>query len=337
MRRTLGFITGAVVAAVLMAGCGRTYPVGTVAPTPTPVTPSVTSKYSIPTSASQPVGIWSSANATDVWFTEESGDKIGSLNESAKITEAPLPSAGSEPYGITFGPDDFVWFTEYAGNKVGRYDPTTANFAEFPIPTGASHPTAIVTGADGALWFTESASDKIGRLDPNSGVFTEYTVGGSNPLNAAYSSQDGAVWFTLNGSSQIGSITDTGAFTLYSVPTPASSPYGIVADSARSAVWFTEQATGKLGEVTESNGSITEYTLTNCASPGALQEGADGKFYIFCTGASPTILQFDALTSKMKSFPLKSGSVPQYGIIAFDNKLYFTDSGLNAIEQFTYE
>lgn len=284
-----------------------------------------------------PVGIWSSSGANAVWFTEESGDKIGELNESAKITEVQLPNAGSEPYGITFGPDDFVWFTEYAANKIGRYDPTLANFAEFSIPTAASNPTSIVTGADGALWFAESATDQIGRLDPKSGNFTEYVVGGTDPLNAAYSSQDGNVWFTLNGSNEIGSISDTGQVALKVIPTAASAPYGIVADSARNVVWFTEQATGKLGELTESNLSVTEYALTNCAAPGNLQQGADGKLYIFCTGASPTVLQFDPLTSKMQNFKLKSGSVPQYGIIAFDNKLYFTDSGLNVIEQFTYE
>lgn len=336
MQRTLGFIAGAMVAAVLLAGCGKTYPVGATAPTPTPIAPSVTSTYKIPTSASQPLGIWSSSGANAVWFTEESADKIAELNESAKITEVSLPNAGSEPYGITFGPDDFVWFTEYAGNNIGRYDPTLANFAEFAIPSGASHPTSIVTGADGALWFTESATDKVGRLDPNSGIFTEYTVGGSNPLNSVLG-PDRSVWFTLNGSSQIGSITDTGGISLLTVPTANSAPYAIVSDTARDALWFTENATGKLGEVLASSGTFTEYTLTNCAAPGDLQEGADGKFYIFCTGASPAVLQFDPATSKMKNFKLKSGSVPQYGIIAFDNKLYFTDSGLNVIEQFTYE
>jgi virginiamycin B lyase len=337
LQRTLGFITGAVVAAVLLAGCGHTYPVGAVAPTPPPIKPSVTSTYSLPTTASQPVGIWSSAGANAVWFTEESGDKIGDLNESAKITEVQLPNAGEEPYGITFGPDDFVWFTEYAANNIGRYDPTLGNFAEFPIPTGASHPTSIVTGADGALWFTESAADKVGRLDPKSGAFTEYAVGGSVPMNSVLG-PDHSVWFTLNGSSQVGSITDTGAVNLYNTLTPSAAPYAIVSDSARNALWFTENAAGKLGEIVAGTGSVAqEISLTNCAAPGALQEGADGKFYIFCTGASPSILQYDPYTSKMKNFPLKAGSVPQYGIIAFDNKLYFTDSGLDAIEQFTYE
>jgi virginiamycin B lyase len=335
MRRTLGFITGAVIAAILLAGCGKTYPVGAVAPTPPPVVPSVTSTYTIPTGASSPIGITSSSSA--VYFTEEAGDRLGVLNQNAKISEVTLPNPGSGPYGITFGPDGNIWFTEYTSNKIGRYDPSTANFAEFIIPTAASQPTSIVIGpGDSALWFTEAATDKIGRVTL-SGSISEFTVGGSTPLNATSVGNDGGIWFTLNGSDQIGEIVPvTDAITLYNVPTPASQPFGI-AYGTDHAVWFTEMAAGKLGRVTTNNGMFTEVSLTGCAAPGPLQQGSDGNFYIFCTGASPSVLQYDPQNGKMKSFALKSGSIPENAILAFDRKIYFTDSGLNAIEQFTYQ
>jgi virginiamycin B lyase len=325
-------ITGAVIAAILLAGCGKTYPVGATVPTPTPAAPSETSSYTVPTSASFPIGITSSSNA--IWFTEESGDKIALLDESATFTEFPLPNAGSEPYGITFGPDGNLWFTEYAtgANKIGRYDPSTANFAEFAIPTASALATSIVLGSDGALWFTESGTNRIGRATL-AGSITDYAVAGTTPLNAAEGS-DGSVWFTLNGSNQIGSITPGETVTLYTIPTAASQPFDIVPGSD-GALWFTERATGKLGRIA-TNGSITETTLTGCASPGALRQGVDGDFYVFCTSGSPTVLQYNPQTAAMKSFPLKAGSVPPLAIIAFDNKLYFTDSGLNAIGQFTY-
>lgn len=335
MRRTLVFIAGAVIAAFNLCACGRTYPVGTVAPTPTPVVPSVTSTYTLATSAATPIGITSSSDA--VWFTEETGNKIGILDESAKITEYTLPNSGSEPYGITFGPDGNVWFTEFAGNRIGRYDTSTGNFAEFLIPTAASQPTAITIGpGDSAIWFTESASDKLGRVTL-SGSISEFTVGGTTPFRATSVGNDGGIWFTLKGSNQIGEIVPvTDAITLYTIPTAASQPYDITVGSD-GAIWFTESATGKLGRVTTNNGSFTEVALTGCATPQALQQGADGKFYIFCVGSSPSVLQYNPQGGAMKTFALKSGSVPQEAVIAFDRKIYFTDSGLNAIQQFTYQ
>ncbi len=330
MRRTLGLITGAVIAAILLAGCGKTYPVTAAVPTATPLVPSVTSVYTIPTGSAFPLGITSSSIA--IWFAEESTDKIGSLDQTATFTEFLLPNAGSEPYGITFGPDDNVWFTEYAGNRIGRYDPTTANFAEFTIPTASADATAIVLGSDGALWFTESGTARVGRVTL-AGSITDYSVGGAGPLSAALGS-DGSVWFTLNGSNQIGTITTNETVTRYTVPTAGSQPLDIIAGTD-GALWFTEHATGKLGRITVT-GSITEVTLTACAAPGALQQGVDGDFYIFCTGATPTMLQYNPHTAAMKSFKLKTGSVPQMAVIAFDNKLYFTDSGLNSIDQFSY-
>jgi hypothetical protein len=50
------------------------------------------------------------------------------------ITEFPVPSASSEPIGITTGPDGALWFNEYSGNKIGRI--TTAGVVtEFSTPT----------------------------------------------------------------------------------------------------------------------------------------------------------------------------------------------------------
>lgn len=36
------------------------------------------------------------------------------------VTEFPIPTAGSEPYGIKLGSDGKLWFPEYLGNNIGR-------------------------------------------------------------------------------------------------------------------------------------------------------------------------------------------------------------------------
>lgn len=342
MQRTLGFISGAIIAAALLAGCGKTYPVGATGPTPTPLKPTVTSVYALPTppASAQPEGLASAPAASNcvagvIWFTEFSGNEIGVLDEAAAFTMYTLPNPSSEPYDITCGPDGQIWFTEYGGNRIGRYDLATANFAEFPIPTAASEPTAIVLGDDGGLWFTESGTGKIGRIDVTTGVITEYSTGGTKPFDEALDIA-GNIWFTLNGSNQIGMITTGGTVSLHTVPTAASQPYAIILGSDH-ALWFTENATGKLGRIVPSNASFNEYALTSCTNPTSLQQGTDGNFYIICSGATPTILQYNPTNGDQKSFSVRSGSVPQWAIIAFDNKLYFTDSGLNSIDQFTYQ
>jgi virginiamycin B lyase len=341
--RTLGIITGALCTAALLAGCGKTYPVTAVAPTTPPLKPQVTSAYTLPTppAAADPTGIASAPTDSNcvsgsIWFTEANGNAIGTLNEAAKFTTAPLPNANSEPYGITCGPDGEVWFTEYAGNRIGSFNITSEDITEYSIPTAGADPTRIAMGADNGLWFTETATGNIGRCDATTGTITEYSTGSStsDPTDITLGS-DGNLWFTLNATNQIGKITSGGTVTTYTVPTSNSHPYAIVSGSDAD-LWFTENATGKLGHVVPSNGAITEIALTSCANPQSLQQGNDGNFYIFCAGATPTVLQYVPSSGHQKSYAVRSGSVPLWSVIAFDGKLYFGDSGLNAIDQFTY-
>src|SRR5216683_1046064 len=68
------------------------------------------------------------------------------------VTEFPVPTASSNPNGITAGPDGALWFTEFNGNKIGRITTAGGITNEFKIPTANSGPVGIVAGPDGALW-----------------------------------------------------------------------------------------------------------------------------------------------------------------------------------------
>ena len=90
----------------------------------------------------------------------------------AAIDEFP-PPAGSNPGGITAGPDGAMWFLAEGTNKVHRM--TTAGVldppAGFPVTITGSN-TSLTTldqltvGPDGALWFTEPRDNQIGRSRP---------------------------------------------------------------------------------------------------------------------------------------------------------------------------
>lgn len=54
------------------------------------------------------------------------------------ITEFPVPTNGSEPFGIAAGPGGNLWFVEVFGT-VGRIT-TSGAVTEFPVPTSGTEP-----------------------------------------------------------------------------------------------------------------------------------------------------------------------------------------------------
>jgi sugar lactone lactonase YvrE len=172
----------------------------------------------------------------NMWFTETTwhsgrrgrvftGSAIGRITPAGRITEYPLPAAGSDPGGITTGPDGNLWFTESEGNgKIGRITPA-GRITEYPLPTHPSYPeggspSSIVAGPDGNVWFTEVIGNKIGRITP-AGVITEYhtPTGISHPAGIV-AGPDGNLWFTEQLGSAIGRITPTATPTVARMTCP---------------------------------------------------------------------------------------------------------------------
>jgi hypothetical protein len=104
------------------------------------------------------------------------GNRIGRISVGGSITEFPLPTPSSYPWGITAGPDGNLWFTEAGSNRIGRITPAGV-ITTFPLLTSSRDPIGITVGPDGALWFVENESDRIMRaqLTPASGA---YVAGG---------------------------------------------------------------------------------------------------------------------------------------------------------------
>ena len=144
------------------------------------------------------------------------------------MTEFPIPTAKSDPRGLTSGPDGAIWFTESLASRIGRLDPTGV-FTEFSIPAADSQPNSqpigIALGPDGNLWFTENvANNKIGRITP-AGAITEFEVPtpGSQPYGIV-SGSAGDLWFTEGNGNKIGRITTPGAITEFALPALHSQP-----------------------------------------------------------------------------------------------------------------
>jgi virginiamycin B lyase len=78
----------------------------------------VLTQFSIPTPKSITAG-----PDGNVWFTENDGNRIGRITPQGAITEFPLPSANSNPWGIASGPHGTLWFTEQGLDEIGRLTP----------------------------------------------------------------------------------------------------------------------------------------------------------------------------------------------------------------------
>lgn len=208
------------------------------------------------------------------------------------FTEFPVPTASSQPRGITVGPDGAIWFTEKTAGKLGRI-PTTATAAnpqitEFTIPTMNSGPDQITTGPDGGLWFTECYRGQIGRAPASGSPIFEFPLpSSSSSPRGITTGSDGAMWFTELKGNAIGRIPSSGKIVLqeFPVPTASSGPTGI-ASGSDGALWFTEAQASQIGRIPTVGTPITEYPVSPGSSfPRGIVTGPDFRMWFTeCAG-----------------------------------------------------
>jgi virginiamycin B lyase len=333
-------VAGAVVAALLLGGCGKVTPItsGTPSPAP-PYTPNVSNEYPLPTSGAFPTSIAKSSTA--LWFTEENADQIGELNESATISEFPVPTAGAKPLTITLGEDGNLWFTEYAVSQVGKVSTSGSAFVECKLPTqGATAPTpfGIAAGPDGNLWVTDPGSNGIWRVTTLcSATFYPLATAAAGPQSIT-TGPNGALWFVENAANKIGEIFPSAAAGTppTEFPVSAGAGLGVIVAGADSALWFTETKSVKLGRMLTTGSLASETPLTGMQAPYGLTLGTDGNFYIGDATAS-VIGQYITATGVIKTFPTKTPNAGVDGLaVGPDNEIYFTESTANNIGQFRY-
>ncbi len=179
----------------------------------------------------------------NLWFTENSGLKIGTINPLGVITEYPI--AGAQGLlGITTGPDGNIWFTDEFAGFIGHINTSGGSLVTYDLPLG-SHPQGIVAGLDGKLWFVDNSVDllhpmegfRVGSID-TSGNINEYPTG-IDPIvfdGFDYAPAEitvdphGNLWFTNPNAQEIGvafvgEITPAG---VVSICNTNSFPQGII-------------------------------------------------------------------------------------------------------------
>jgi streptogramin lyase len=220
------------------------------------------------------------------------GAAVPAAAQATAITEYPLTAnPGSDPLGITPGPDGNLWFTDGGTTKaIGRITPS-GTITEFTQGfTSAAKPFDITNGPDGNLWFTATGSppNAIGKVTP-SGTITEFVAGvapgfnsGSAPSNITVG-PDGNLWFIDGGSPKaIGRITPAGNISEFTGPLTATSQPEQLTAGPDGNMWFTDKGNIKaVGRVTPA-GVITEFTGTldqMNSMPTSITAGPDGNVW----------------------------------------------------------
>jgi virginiamycin B lyase len=250
------------------------------------------------------------------------------------ITEFLVPTQGSQPAGITVGPDGALWFTESSGvSQIGRIA-TSGTITEFAVPTRQSAILDITLGPDGALWFTEFEGNRIGRMATD-GTVTEFTlpIANSTPQGVTLG-PDGAVWFTeRRAGNKIGRITNAGVITEFLIPTPNADPINITA-GPDGALWFTEASANQIGRITI-GGAITEFVVpTPAGTPIDITTGPDGALWFTETNAN----KIGRVTTAgvFTEFMVPSARSSPWAITAGpDGALWFTELGANQVARIT--
>jgi streptogramin lyase len=307
---------------------------------------------------------------TQTVYDEHTGQLVetkapeGAHYESGGVKEYALPH-GSNPFGLTAGPDGNLWFTDQASGKVGKVTPsgTIAEYATegyepegiasgpdgnlwfvehsvrnvdhittagalttYKLTRGSTANVGIAEGSDKNLWFTESATGYIGVINAKDEVQHEYALPSASQPYGIAKGGDGNMWFAEYGSSKIGKITTTGEITEYALPT-GSRPYWIAADKEGN-LWFTDSATNKIGKITTA-GAITEYALPAGSEPRGIAAGPNGEMWFTDYGTSQVgeITAAGAISER----GLPAGSEPLGITTGPEGAVWFTEYGTSEI------
>jgi len=290
-------------------------------------------EFAIPTTKSNPNGITTGPDG-NLWFTENSGNKVGVITPSGIITEYAVPTPSSDPWGITAGPDGNLWFVESTGNKVGTIT-TGGSIREFAVPTANAGPRGIAAGPDGNLWFAEYGAGKIGRIT-TAGAISEFVVPSgqdaatfvSDPFGIV-AGADGNLWFADQGTDQLGQVTVGGVITELAMPAPAE-PLATLAPGPDGNLWLAPDV-GQVIIRASTQGVGTPLTIPGPASHVlGIAAGPDGNLW-FTEGDANQIAQVTP-AGVFAEFTIPTPASSPYAITSGpDGNVWFTEVGGNNI------
>jgi streptogramin lyase len=267
----------------------------------------------------------------NVWFVDQTGNKIGRVTKTGAITGTLIPTKASNAVGIAQGSDGAIWFTEAAANKIGRL----AGGKVTETSLGASKsPRGITAGPDGSLYFTEFTPHTVNKITTSKTVTTVATLpAGSGPTRIA-SGPDGNLWVTETNTNSVARVTPGGAITQVSLP--ANSAPSHIAAGPDGMIWVTEPGTNHVAIIDPSNIGNTPVQVSVPGHPTGISPGADGLTMWVTEQTGAAVARITIAGNVVKSFATPTKASAPGGIVdGADGNVWFSENASDKIGRVT--
>jgi streptogramin lyase/plastocyanin len=294
-------------------------------PPPNGISPELASKdvtqvFPLP-STSPAAGIDQIVSGPDhnLWFTENTQDKIGRMTTTgtlAQFTVEPASASNSLTGAIVSGPDGDLWF---AGVKskvhyIGRIT-TSGVVKPFDLPSGDCVGAWIADGPDGNIWFTDPCNNKIGKMS-TAGVVSEFPMPSSpgGTAEGITTGPDGNLWFTTTtmalSTADFGKVTTAGKISLFT-PTSKMDLRAII-KGPDGNLYAADQGGNGIVRITTAGGATPFSTASVFSSgPDDLTIGPDNQ--IWMSGFAGQLAEFfvsSHILSPSANMPKSGGATP---------------------------
>ena len=214
-----------------------------------------------------------------VWYSNFGEQGLGELDpKTGKVTEYPLPllkpDAPTGSLDLEFDPNGNPWVAMMYQQAIATLDRQTGKITAYPLAAEFQGPKVQIgmldprnSNVDGKVWFSEGGSRTLFRLEPASGKMDHIDQFKDVPKNVPHaeygivSDPQNNIWFFDFADRNVGRTDkETGATTLFAVPTAASRPRRGHMD-AEGRITFAEFAADRVGVMDVKTERITEWPL----------------------------------------------------------------------------
>jgi len=204
-------------------------------------------EFTVPSAGGGPHSLVLSDDGETLWFTMQTGDKLGSL-DTATGRIAEYETSGN-PSGIALDRAGNVWWCRSSDNKLGRLEPRSGKISEIDLGRG-SRPRRIAFAGDGTLWVTLFGKGQLAKVNPQTmKVVKNYPLPGGNagPHSVAIDAAGGVWTNELKNDTVVRLDPVTEAMQIIRLPSPNNGVRHLAVDSGR--VWYVSSHNGKLGVI----------------------------------------------------------------------------------------
>lgn len=272
-----------------------------------------------------------------VYFSAQSGGKLGILDPRSGKVETVALGPGSAPHGVLEGVDGALWLTDGGQNAIVRVEPRTRAVKAFPLPRDSGYANLNTAAFDGAgiLWFT-GQSGIYGRLDPRSGELRVFDAPKGRGPYGMQATPQGTVYFASLAGSYVARINPNNSVSVIEPPTRDQGARRVWSDS-KGDLWVSEWSSGKLGRYEPASGKWTEWQAPG-SSPRLYAVYVDDEDKVWTSEwGAQVMLRFDPKTGKFQSYKSSSGSPAVRQIHGRKGEVWTGESGADKLVVYKYK